>query len=86
MHLLYIWQILDECQLLQKTLSIVLKEHSASCDGIPSAMNSLSGSNWKKPRDDEAEDIKKFQRNIEASFSEIASSSKVVSDLSIQKR
>lgn len=79
-HLLYFWQILDECELLQRTLSIIPKEHSASSDGIPSTSSSTTGSNRKKPRDDDDEDTKNFQRKIEASFSDIASSSRVVAD------
>lgn len=85
-HLLYFWQILEECELLQKTLSVIPKEYSASSDGVPSAMNSVGGSSRKKPREDDSEETKKFQRSIEASFGEIASSSKVVSESSIQKQ
>lgn len=42
-HLLYFWQVLDETKLLQKTLLIIPKNHSASSDGVPSAINTVVG-------------------------------------------
>jgi hypothetical protein len=64
-HLLYFWQILDDYQILSKTLSILPNDMSASSEGIP--MTNVSSTNNKRKAVDEKtllEQNGKFQRNM----------------------
>jgi hypothetical protein len=87
-HLLYFWSILEETQMLQKTLSIIPRDLSASSDGVPTTMGVIN--NKRKNKEDneneEMENTLKFQKSMQASFSELATSSRVVAESAYQKQ
>jgi hypothetical protein len=75
-HLLYFWHVMDTCDLLPNTLTVLPNEFSASSDGIPSTrelpddLPPVAKKN-KRERAEQTEDIQ-FKRHVSESFGHLA--------------
>jgi hypothetical protein len=71
-HLLYFWHVMDTCDLLPNTLTILPNEFSASSGGIPSTQQEPSTKKHKRERAEEQSEDIKFKRHVSASFGHLA--------------
>jgi hypothetical protein len=76
-HILYLWPLLEENDLLDNTLMVIPKEISASCEIVPGTVTYLTPSRkrTKQNGDQYLEDTRLFQFDVKSSFVELAKSS-----------
>jgi hypothetical protein len=73
-HLLYFWQVMNEYQILHKTLSTIPKEIGASSESVPSTIYTTPSIPGKKKQNDNEH----FNNKIEKSFDELTKASTLV--------
>jgi hypothetical protein len=75
-HLLYFWHVMDTCDLLPNTLTILPNEFSASSGGIPMTREPTgdppSNKKNKREREEQQTEENQFKRHVSESFGHLA--------------